>query len=105
MSNYYEKSRGFVKELDEEGIPRIEIAKFCGVSWQVIHAILATDVYDMGTVNHRKILAKKIEYDRHKKQQADWELINSLSEGNGYKDGRVFGNGHRTNRIAAMKGL
>lgn len=106
MRDFYLESVDFVKTLyEQENLTCMEIAKFCGVSWGVVSAIVNDEDYDMGTTNHRKILRKSIEWYRLKKIAANQEILKTNSELNSYKGNREVNHYRRITETERMRPL
>ena len=84
MMDFYSDSRAFIHKLSETDSPS-QIASFCKIPLQVVYAILSDPVYDMGTVNHRRILCASIEYTKRQKAVHRDEVNERLY---GYKENR-----------------
>ena len=108
MADWFKDSRDFIRHLyHDENMPAIEIAKFCGIGWQVVSAIIHDDSYDMGTQIDRRILRKKIEWDKSKKQKPSFYDSNATlyDESTAYKGRRTIGWSKKETELSKMKPL
>lgn len=103
--DFYDEARRFVLYLyHEEKMPCIEVAKVCDISWGVASAIVNQTSYDMGTQNYRRILRRKIEWDKRAKQQRNAESFERIMA-QSYKGNRDMNHVRKVSEIERMKPL
>ena len=105
MSDFYDEARRFVLYLyHEEKMPCIEVAKVCDISWGVASAIVNQPSYDMGTQNYRRILRRKIEWNKRERQQRNADSFERIMA-QSYKGNRNYNQVRYVSESEKMKPL